>query len=1050
MSEKPNTGAGLRCTVAWTMHQHQLEYLIANSRYAGLLNLEARGEQRAHITLTADARRLDLDDATLFGTRASFIETAEQVVWLQHEARVFCQIGCDAVPGPRFERPLVPTAEPHVEMDAVPGADRRRFYAVSLTLVDPHTGDRYRHSLMLDPSVAAGDLGVRLLELLLGDAECHATSGYPLAAIAEVVARIGCPIASTIEIVDANNCVRSELGSFQIHELVLESVSDEVFGIPADYRDVREACRVASADDTARPGFTRLDPVWIDTGWRPSDVDGGLKGTTLRMLSGGYPDREIDVETEQPERPVTTTQAVYGLRIEQRLLDDTRTLVNRALGPFAGATFPLSSTTGLVVDWLPRLRAGVLASRDSNGVPARGLGTFLFSLLHDVEPPALPRTSLLPSVNVARWGTIRGRGLLDRMAKKRAQELVQSSALTPAMLARLPASVVTRLTAAGTNWGGLTPTDRLQIMLAVLLEEFGAPRVSLPGKIEFNWEDLVVGEFTNYTGTLTFPPAALDAPGICPLITSLRCRYGRIEGSLMLGGITLTGELNRRPGTTYLLMIGASALATLIFPALWWVVPLLGAIGVFVALDTATLALSITDVTANLTGRFVRMPNGVFQLRFDVDVTGGMSTSLTSNVPTGIHQVVDAVVTAVANSGRILLDRFQAELQSELTKLVRGFLGDGFPASLLRLGVPITGGSIGGRDDQYTYIEAMIAAPANLHIPMIRVPADTEARLSNDLQRLSGRTDARHYLSLVSSQNTINLILAALWRAGAFNARIINSGVRNALKALARPPYPSGANVLRAAVFVVGLPQLSLMQATPIGEHGIVELKALLRLEPHVDDLYEWTVTWRARAQTVIGSVLASRTPLVQITTALDQPLDLLANLAAATAQVEGLKRIYLIRRTVTEEFTDEFGKPQTITYQETEENETPFALSAQDAAQHVPLLLEAMRHALAVRDVHRSPRRDGVRANGAFSGTADSITLQSYILDGTDPDDALPPVASQAPAAYIRGDLGFDSGLLFQHLLLSGKVLSIFDPASEKDLTRDFAGVILDLLPQE
>jgi hypothetical protein len=594
-------------------------------------------------------------------------------------------------------------------------------------------------------------------------------------------------------------------------------------------------------------------------------------------------------------------------------------------------------------------------------------------------------------------------------------------------------------------------------MLAVLLEELGAPRVPLLGKIDFKWDDLVVGELTNYTGMLTFPPAAPGAPGVCPLITALRCRTsGAIDGSLMLGGISLTGTLNRRPGPTYLLMIGAGALVTIIFPLLSWVVPLLGAIGLFVTLDTATLALSITGITANFTVRFVRMPNGVFRPRVDVNVTGGVSASLTSNVPTGIHQVVDAVVTAVANSGRLLLDRLQEGLQRGLTKLAGDFLGGGFPASLLSLGVPITGGSTSGRDDQHVYIAATLAAPANLNIPMIGVPSNTQVRLTNDLKRLSGRTDARHYLSLVSSQNTINLILAALWRAGAFNAQITDPQARNVLKALARPPYPSGANVFRAGVFVARPPQLSLAQATPIGtnEHGMVEFKASLILEPYVNDLYEWAVTWRTRAQTVVGSVLASGAPLVQISTGLIQPLDLLVNPVVATVQIDGLKRIQSIRHTVTEvdEGTDARGKPykSVITYEENEERETPFALSVQDAAQHAPLLLEAMRRALAVRDVRRAPRRDGVRANGAFSGTAESVALQTYLFDGTDPDDALPPIASEVPVAYISSDLGFDNGLLFQHFLLAGKVLGVFDPANAPLLTCDSAGVILDLLPPE
>jgi hypothetical protein len=177
-----------------------------------------------------------------------------------------------------------------------------------------------------------------------------------------------------------------------------------------------------------------------------------------------------------------------------------------------------------------------------------------------------------------------------------------------------------------------------------------------------------------------------------------------------------------------------------------------------------------------------------------------------------------------------------------------------------------------------------------------------------------------------------------------------------------------------------------------------------------------------------------------------------LADLALATAQVDGLKRVQTVRVqiTTTATTTDPRGHPKVtvIKTEEIEERETPFTLAPQDATQHAPLALEALRRVLGQRDTRRVLRRDGVRSSGASSGLIDPITLQTYLFEDTDPDDALPPV-SGPPAAFTSVDLGFDGGLLFQHLSLGGRVLAVFDPAFASLLSRDFAGVLLDGLPR-
>jgi hypothetical protein len=1071
--------AGLRCTVSWMLSPNRLEYLVANSRYAGLLNLDAPTEQRTSVALTASGRRLDLDSTTLFGgAQASFIEDADHIIWLQHEARVYVKLERAQLPAQKFEEPLILTTEPQLEESTITLADGRLGHAVSLTFTDLRAQARYRHRLVLDPGIDAGELSVRLVEHLLGDRGSHATSGYPLQTILDLVGSAGFPVTSVVEIIDEAGRVQGELGGFSVENVVLEEAQDEWFQVPPGYRPVQEARSEDDAEHRETPeieGFTRLEPFWIETESRdrmPEDDDSNRGGeASLRMAlpadridngidNGEGPDEEP--EPTKPPKPPTTEQATYGLRLEQRLFDDLRMLVNRVLGPLAGRTFGLSGNSGLLLDWLPQLRAGVLASTGGSGVPPIGLGTFLFCLLHDVEPPALERGSKLPSVNVDKWGTIRGRGLLDCLAMTRAQELVETNALTGGMRVRLPSAVqasldTAALAPAGTRWASLTSEEQLQVMVAVLLEEYGAPRVPPPGPLTFDWENLVAGELVDYTGTLTLPPAAAGTPGVCPLVTNLRCRSnGAIDGELMLGMITLNGRLNRRPGTSFGLLLGAGALVALIFPFFSWALPMLSAIGVFVALDTASLSMGLFGITAKFTVNFNRDTSGVFQPSVTVNLAGGVSVSLLSDVPTGIHQVVDDVLASVAESGTLLLDQLQGRLQRALTGLVRQSLGSGFPASMLRLGVPIVGGTRSGRDDQFVYLEATLAAPANLNVPMVTVPADTSTRLASAVTRLSGRTDTRHYLSLVSSQNTINVLLAVLWRSGVFAGKITDPMARNALKALTKPPYPSGASVLRASVRAVSPPRCTLVRATPTEtseqtiEHGQFELNASLALEPHADDRYEWTLVLRTLAQTVVGSALASSKTHVEIGTAFVQPLDVLADLALATAQVDGLKRVQTIRRkvTTTETTMDSKGHPQTktITVEEIEELETPFTLAPQEAAQHAPLALEALRRLLGQRDTRRAPRRDGVRSSGA-SSTPDAMTLQTYLFDDTDPDDAFD---GGPPAAYTSVDLGFDGGLLFQHLSLGGQVVSLlFDPGFASLLSRDGAGTLLDLLPR-
>jgi len=47
-----------------------------------------------------------------------------------------------------------------------------------------------------------------------------------------------------------------------------------------------------------------------------------------------------------------------------------------------------------------------------------------------------------------------------------------------------------------------------------MLDSIGTITIPLPAKVEYNWEDLVVGELRDYSGALTLPPADPATPGV--------------------------------------------------------------------------------------------------------------------------------------------------------------------------------------------------------------------------------------------------------------------------------------------------------------------------------------------------------------------------------------------------------------------------------------------------------------------------------------------------------------------------------------------------------
>jgi hypothetical protein len=1084
----PGSGS-LTCMVTWSVRRRGRERLVAGGNGFRYLQLDRTGEQQARVTVTEETRQVYFEGATIFGAAFSLIDDGVTITWLGHEDREKLVMERVHVPPVRFENPVT-AGEPRVEGTPLP--DGRRGAAITLQLEEP-SGAVYRQRLLIDPERPADRLEVRLLELLLGDAAVHSASGYPFDKVAALLSGTGGLTGGTLELLGADGELIAELGTFTVAEVRREpgAQPSPVSLLGEDYHDLRAPDRLAALAAQIEAGEMPPDrpSVRLETGWLAPDAepaeepvaDTGPPGPRLPLPDSGVdsgfdpgakgrpeddepgqkePGAKAD-KPKKPSAPPTTTEAAFGLLIGQSLLDDVAHAVNDGLGALAGQSFG-SVGNDLVVDWLPRALAHILASKDPEPDvgPVPGPGTFLFCLAHDVQPPARERGGGV-SVDRPDWGTLRGRGLLDREMLREAKRQVTQGPTWPLWPNMLPESTRDALNVVGSNWSGLGLEDRLQVALA-LLSDVGSPIVPVKNKISFDWEGLIVGELVWESGGWTLPAATAQAPTVCPLITKLQCTRDGIDGELALGSLGLRGTLNRRPGPEYLLVLAASAIGGLLLPTQAWILPLLAGIGLFLLTDSTRAAVRLQNARADFQVRFLTDNRQLLRPYVFVNLRGDLDAVFTSDVPTGIPQVIAGVLNSVANGFLPVMMFLSTLLSDALNKLLKRFFVGGFPAALRRYYISATRSQVRGSDGNYLYLESILdpRPPAPTPpAPPVSVRADAYEMVRLDFSRLTGVVKKRHYLSLVSSQNTLNILLAVSW------PRLLTLPLdkRTVLQALMPGEdvlgISLGGPVQGARVATTNSPQLSLLRATPGGgqQHGMLAVDLELQLDKSKEHRLDWAFRFSAPAQVVVGSSHDTSRSKISILSAYGLPLDVLVDLSQASVQVTGLRSVETITRTET--LTTEGQHGQTIFSKSTYDEEvvTEHALSQLAAADSELLCLTAARLGLNSRDTRRSPRKDGVDRKGA-PWPADRIDVQTYLFDDADPDDRtsdnkpkidnVQPRNSTVPA-YVIGNLRFIDGLLLQHLSLAGSTVGALDPGPKNlaSQTRDAAGAVLDLL---
>jgi hypothetical protein len=164
----------LICAVRWPVSRQALAKLAAGGQAFHYLRLDPAAEQRAEVTITPAARRIDFPGDTLSGSDIAPIDDGSHLTCLSHQGRERLTVDRQQVPSAGFQGPVRPAAGPWLKGAVQP--DRRPGAAVTAGLDEAVTGTRYRHRVLADPGTIGGGLGHRLLELLPGDAGLHVGS----------------------------------------------------------------------------------------------------------------------------------------------------------------------------------------------------------------------------------------------------------------------------------------------------------------------------------------------------------------------------------------------------------------------------------------------------------------------------------------------------------------------------------------------------------------------------------------------------------------------------------------------------------------------------------------------------------------------------------------------------------------------------------------------------------------------------------------------------------------------------------------------------------
>ncbi|MFZ2989203.1 hypothetical protein [Ideonella sp.] len=542
-------------------------------------------------------------------------------------------------------------------------------------------------------SPTSGAVVQAVLDACLPGWEALSALGLPF----KQLAGMGLPRAIETWLVDASGMRSHLLAAHRVEGLCAGPVAPAALAIPEGFGDLRAPALKTCQDGSLAPRVTiarrhpRPQGLTANRGVR-ARVQPPFPLQTVATAWQGTDKRARASEPELPQCQPATLHASASLEVQQSLLDAIQTVLNgigSRLSDVRGARVnpndPEETRVRLDIDWLEQM------ARKARALPS---GDGLFCLLRD--PPADD-------------GLGGGNGLLDRMAESLARELMARENPLPLggddQPVTLPVSVQAEIAALAADasvsrkarYDALAPTTRVRVREAVLEQRIGNVRQEFEGNFgETVWPmpqfDLLHVRLQLESMAMAFADDRELLRGLRISLRDDRAERPQIEFELALQRVEARLTMERWPGANFwvtaggvlvalailapaavgglvLTLMGLGPLGLIVLSMLISGAPVaavaggaaLLAVTTYIVWDVSDLRLAIDrPVVRSSVAPDVRSgPDAVVLDSDSASLEGDITASVASRIPSGVHQIMDAVVN-------LALDRFEDQVRAVL------------------------------------------------------------------------------------------------------------------------------------------------------------------------------------------------------------------------------------------------------------------------------------------------------------------------------------------------------------------------------------------------
>jgi len=599
-----------------------------------------------------------------------------------------------------------------------------------------------------------------------------------------VAALIGCPGIFAIAGVDLDPIIRAgmpvkgetfmlsnagaweSMSSFAVSEVSVTAGRSELFDIPKEYKDLREIYRQQKPGKGTK---VTLPPIVI------GDIRNSATSpdTSSDTSATGTSTEAITFLDDSVSRIPDCFPETYGAKIsnlvDEKLLDDVKFLVNTV-------TKRLSSFSGnngtIKMDWLNQIETeNNTLEAGPNGTSTPGTG--LFPLLHNDSSTGILDMLAIKSIG----GLLAGGNNLSDIGLSASLQTTVNNVLANGSIS------------AQNRFSSLSAANQASIVKDYVFNKIGTVSIAYP--TSSGVQSFVDGLLDVEVENIAFNIMINDTP----IISTLDFNNSGINLIINLPDASGSASLNVWVTSGYWGAVAATGFACF-FGVGCEFLALLVAVGLLVDSTSGPATIDLKNLSIDAEIGLVANAAQVLQPQITMlHLNATVNTSWTPSVSLGLNNLIDDIVTVVANHTSIILNAAQSAIKSKLNSYIDNDLGITYPPKFGPVNLTGISNTVDFMANDFGYVEQNLDAgflgtidPYITQIDSVLEPniltlrdqfkldfQDPEAAMTGVSGSILGwagldfTSIARYYLGTVLSQNFINYYVYSLWRNGDFN-----------------------------------------------------------------------------------------------------------------------------------------------------------------------------------------------------------------------------------------------------------------------------------------